>query len=154
MITNSFAMWLAKRAIKVHGPKIVSSLEIDPSILDRIYVSERIDAEGAAVMRHRGYVVECVEMYPITSFYNEDKHLWFTRLLLPLLPFLYMQFIFQLAHELRHVHQYETRDPRCARINYEVGSMLYQISWVERDANEYARNYLKKLFSIKSKSSN
>ena len=158
-------MELAQQVVDQYAEVMAKDLGItEDGILNRIVVSDEIVTQGKSrLVRGRCYAegerhgfsstVKYVEGSAYIKLYPFAFISYFTRknelkrvhpiVLLLLKRRIRSQLIFCLAHEMRHTCQYVTNKSFNERFLGVYHVTTYENRWVEKDADEYANNFLK-----------
>lgn len=168
IITNTIAMEIAQEVVREHAPRILEKLGLaqdNDGILDRISVVDELPTEDLphsatfnmevlqkGFMGFGGMKYErgtgTIKLRALAAFHPLNKkgksmHLWPARLWF-FKDKIRRHYIFLLAHELKHYHQYWTGEIWEHRIG-SVNFMPYEWRWEEKDANQFAYSYLSNL---------
>jgi hypothetical protein len=162
-ITNEIAVGIAKEVVEEHAPSILTRLGfyIDDEVLNRFTFSTETTKDtplGRCTVttleeRYGGrseYVKGSarITIYPVRFLYRLTRHKELIRR--PFARFfknsLRKRMIRVLAHELRHYWQHESGEiERNEASAFGIIIMPYEVRWSERDADDFAKEYLESL---------
>lgn len=161
-VTDAKAMKMMEEVVAEHAPEILTRLgfAIDDEILNKISVLAENEDEtphGVCNVRISHNIFKSgtekyvegsasINLYPATFFVYRKKNGRYAQL--PFFARLFgkqirRMFIHTLAHELRHYWQYDSGEYfRNESTFFGRSFMPYEWRWCEKDANQFAREYL------------